>query len=547
MSKRFLKTNKEKTGWSGNILMTALLILAAVFIAFSLKPNQAQATNSLNSTVMTEIPGSPATCGKCHNDHSGKARRNNFGVLRYIFDGGSATMASTGEGAMDTDLDGVTTAVELAAGNFPGYPDRDGDGYVQFSARVDSGGVIYPAVTITGKYTPAGPVLGWDVDDGDSGQGNIATWSAAASANGSESTDVTPPDAVNNLRSSGVGTTAMNLAWTAPGDDGSTGTAHSFDIRYIDDGNGGPSSGYDLRDPADWVIMWDIPDCDVDDTTGSVAGITTAGTLATEAKCSNGGVLWNTGKIGPVMRVLNEPVTQVAGTSQSKTVSSIGSAAIRYTNVIANGTLYWYAMRTSDGVAVVDLLEDATIVIREGISPVSNIVAITAGPAGTGVGIQSFNTSVYNVTVGQAAGQSFTVEGYGFTLVDTAKLNNVAGAESVTCAISGKTDTAMTLTCDTSALTDATSFDVDLLASTTLKAAWTDAILIQAGPPDSTAPEDTTNLSSSAQTETSVTLAWTGAGDDGATGTPTLYDIRYSTGTVSEGTWAGDTQTGEPA
>ncbi|MCK5237566.1 MAG: Ig-like domain-containing protein, partial [Deltaproteobacteria bacterium] len=65
---------------------------------------------------------------------------------------------------------------------------------------------------------------------------------------------------------------------------------------------------------------------------------------------------------------------------------------------------------------------------------------------------------------------------------------------------------------------------------------------------DATPPDDTVDLSSTAQSETSVSLSWTAPGDDGAVGTATLYDVRYSTGTVSTGSWAGDSQaTGEPA
>jgi len=44
--------------------------------------------------------------------------------------------------------------------------------------------------------------------------------------------DTTAPDAVTNLAASGPTTSAINLTWTAPGDDGSTGTATSYDIRY---------------------------------------------------------------------------------------------------------------------------------------------------------------------------------------------------------------------------------------------------------------------------------------------------------------------------
>ena len=44
--------------------------------------------------------------------------------------------------------------------------------------------------------------------------------------------DATPPSAVSNLAVSSVTLNSVLLSWTAPGDDGSTGTATSYDIRY---------------------------------------------------------------------------------------------------------------------------------------------------------------------------------------------------------------------------------------------------------------------------------------------------------------------------
>lgn len=53
--------------------------------------------------------------------------------------------------------------------------------------------------------------------------------------------DTTAPTAVINLAATNPGQNSMQLTWTAPGDDGSTGTAATYDIRYstsvITDGN----------------------------------------------------------------------------------------------------------------------------------------------------------------------------------------------------------------------------------------------------------------------------------------------------------------------
>ncbi|MBN1826390.1 MAG: hypothetical protein JW958_08995 [Candidatus Eisenbacteria bacterium] len=45
-------------------------------------------------------------------------------------------------------------------------------------------------------------------------------------------TDVTPPAAVDDLGATAITGSSITLAWAAPGDDGSTGTAASYDIRY---------------------------------------------------------------------------------------------------------------------------------------------------------------------------------------------------------------------------------------------------------------------------------------------------------------------------
>ncbi|MBI3305117.1 fibronectin type III domain-containing protein [Candidatus Parcubacteria bacterium] len=58
--------------------------------------------------------------------------------------------------------------------------------------------------------------------------------------------DGTPPAAVTDLTASGATASSINLSWTAPGDDGTTGTASSYDIRYstsaITDANWGSAT-----------------------------------------------------------------------------------------------------------------------------------------------------------------------------------------------------------------------------------------------------------------------------------------------------------------
>lgn len=67
-------------------------------------------------------------------------------------------------------------------------------------------------------------------------------------------------------------------------------------------------------------------------------------------------------------------------------------------------------------------------------------------------------------------------------------------------------------------------------------------------PPDTTAPAAITTLATSAPTVSSLTVGWTAPGDDGAVGTATSYDIRYSTAAITTGNFGSATQVnGEPA
>ncbi len=59
----------------------------------------------------------------------------------------------------------------------------------------------------------------------------VPLWSAISNV-ATAYTDNTPPAAVTDLAATVVDATTVQLSWTAPGDDGSTGAAASYDIRY---------------------------------------------------------------------------------------------------------------------------------------------------------------------------------------------------------------------------------------------------------------------------------------------------------------------------
>ncbi|GDY12694.1 hypothetical protein LBMAG53_15720 [Planctomycetota bacterium] len=65
-------------------------------------------------------------------------------------------------------------------------------------------------------------------------------------------------------------------------------------------------------------------------------------------------------------------------------------------------------------------------------------------------------------------------------------------------------------------------------------------------PPDTTPPGAILSMAPEAVTGTTVSLAWLATGDDGAIGTATTYDLRYSTSPVDESTWARATVPSDP-
>lgn len=69
-----------------------------------------------------------------------------------------------------------------------------------------------------------------------------------------------------------------------------------------------------------------------------------------------------------------------------------------------------------------------------------------------------------------------------------------------------------------------------------------------AAPTDTTAPAAVTTLATGTATAHTVVLIWTAVGDDGTTGTADLYDVRYSTATITAENFASATAaSGEPA
>jgi hypothetical protein len=172
-----------------------LWMLIAAFVAGlvllgMLKPPTASAQTPADSTVVLHwtAPGDDGNTGQAATYD-----------LRY------RTVAITG-----TD----TTSWWNAATQVSGEP-APGSAGANDSMRVSG---LTPTTTYYFLIRTADEIPNW------SGFSNIAVKATSG--------DIVAPGAIANLSATGATATTISLSWAAPGDDGTTGTATSYDIRY---------------------------------------------------------------------------------------------------------------------------------------------------------------------------------------------------------------------------------------------------------------------------------------------------------------------------
>ncbi len=315
-------------------------------------------------------------------------------------------------------------------------------------------------------------------DSGYSGVAQATTFSAPGP-------DTTAPAAVTNLIVIIVASNSVTLSWTAPGDDGNTGTATSYDVRY--------------RTNAITSNNW------------------TSSTLAT-----------------------GEPAPASAGTTQTFTINGLVANrayyfALRSSDEVTNmSELSMVATATTLPAFNGDATPPAAVTNLAVTASTSNSVTLSwkapgdDGNVGTANSydvrfhtnaITSNNWASATLTTGEPAPtiagstQSFTVTGltpnrtYFFALRTSDETNNISQLSNVA---SGSTP--------------------------------------PVSPLDTNAPAAVTNLFVSVVNSNMVMLSWKAPGDDGANGTATAYDVRWRTNLITTGNWATATQlAGEPA
>ena len=280
-----------------------------------------------------------------------------------------------------------------------------------------------------------------------------------------------PPAVIANLAVGTPTASSLRLTWTSPGDDGASGTAAQYDIRYA----------------------------------------TTAITAAN----------WSS-----ATQCAGEPTPQAAGTSQSLVVTGLNP-----------NTTYYFAMMTADEVpnwsGMSNVASGATSTETTAPSAIANLGA--GSPTEHSVEL-SWTAPGDDAMTGTAAQYSIR---YSTAYITEANFNAATAVASPPTPLAGGTYQSFVIT----GLLSGTTYFFAIKTADEVpnwSAVSNNATLATSN--DATPPLAVSNLNAILPTINSLTLIWTAPGDDGSTGRASQYDIRYSTSLINASNFASATQ-----
>ncbi|SFA82425.1 Fibronectin type III domain-containing protein [Cohnella sp. OV330] len=337
--------------------------------------------------------------------------------------------------------------------------------------------------------------------------------------------ETTPPATTTSLAASSPTSRTFTLAWTAPGDDGTTGTAYAYDIRYsnsnITDANwdsaqkiynlpqplaGGTAQTLKVEGPTAgatvYAAMKTIDDQGNVSALSNVASVTMLGSSATEFTPSDDVNFAGAAAYG------NATTTIVQNNGNSVYYGYVKAGYSGFAGTAAErATLKMFVQNQPSktwGVTVTGLLDDAWT---------ESAVTNATRPSETGA------VDLGKIMVSQPGWYEFDV---------TAFVNAQMSDHTVSFKLHDPLVQASSVT----------------FFST--ENAYNRPYLVLSAT-DTFAPARTEDLRVSAKTMTSATLNWTAPGDDGNERTATQYDVRYSTSPITASNWSSATQAiGEP-
>lgn len=218
------------------------------------------------------------------------------------------------------------------------------------------------------------------------------------------------------------------------------------------------------------------------------------------------------------VQATGEPAPQAAGGSESFTVTGLSPS-----------TLYYFAVKALDASANVAVLSNSPSVMTEApdsIAPAQ--ITNLAAPVVTGNSVQLTWTAVGD-DVNAGIATTYNLRYSTTPITNDAEFN---AATAITIPAPQIATTAESFTVTTLTVNQTYYFAIKAMDETPNSGVLSNVVTVV---PDTTAPSTVADLNHNvgALTNSSIQLTWTAPGDDGATGTATSYDIRYSTSLIS--------------
>ncbi|MEA3508753.1 MAG: fibronectin type III domain-containing protein, partial [Synergistota bacterium] len=282
-------------------------------------------------------------------------------------------------------------------------------------------------------------------------------WSGLSNSPYGDTTDITAPATISDLNVISETDTTVTLGWTAVGDDGTSGTASEYDIRYSES----PISG---------TIAWDS-----------------------------------------AIQVSGEPYPpQPAGNSESFIVTSLNS-----------DTLYYFAMKAADEVPNWSGISNVDSTYTDDVTPPADITdLITTDTTGDSITLE-WTAVGDDDNIGTA--DQYDIR-YSKSPINAGNWNSATQVSGEpTPQIAGSSESHIVI-----------ELDSDTRYYFAIKTAdevpnWSGLSNFPYGDTDDvTPPASISDLSITSETDTTITLEWSAPGDDGNFGTAAEYDIRYS-------------------
>jgi hypothetical protein len=294
----------------------------------------------------------------------------------------------------------------------------------------------------------------------------VPNWSSISNvASKATAAESTPPAAITNLGASNETSTSITLSWTAPGDDGSSGTATTYDIRY------------------------------------STSTITSANFASATV-------------------VSGAPAPKAAGSAETFVVTGL-----------ASNTGYYFAIKTADEVpnwSTISNVPNRSTQVEA--TPPSSITDLAAPSAGQNSITLTWTAPGDDTTSGTATTYDIRYSTSPITAGNWASATQLTGEPSPKAAGGSETLTITGLAMST------TYYFAIKTADEVPNWSGLSNIISKATTGDITAPSAVQDLSALPGTaDGDLVLRWTAPGDDTTAGIASLYVIRYSTSAITNG------------